>query len=130
VRRDTARVGGDVEEHLRRGGCVTVFLEGGAGSGADVRPFRSSLVAGAVAAGAPCVPVALRYALPEDPDLDPGEVVAWTTDEFLAHAWRLLTVRRIDAEVTFLPPRTGTDRKRLARELEIDVRAVIERAPR
>jgi len=130
VRRDTARVGDDVEHHLRLGCRVTVFLEGGAGDGRSVRPFKSGLVSAAVAAGAPCVPVALRYTLPRDPDLDPGEVVAWTSDEFLAHAWRLLALRRIDAEVMFLPPRTGTDRKRLARELESDVRAVIERAPR
>jgi 1-acyl-sn-glycerol-3-phosphate acyltransferase len=127
VRRDTANVGGEIARHLRAGGSVTVFLEGGAGAGTEVRKFRSSLVAGAVAAGAPCVPVALHYTLPEDPDLDPSDAVAWTQGDFLPHARRLLRLRRIDAEVTFLPPRTGTDRKRLARELEDDVRAVVEK---
>ena len=127
VRRDTASVGDAIARHLRAGGCVTVFLEGGAGSGATVRRFRSSLLAGAVTTGMPCVPVAVRYTLPEDPDRDPGEAVAWTAGDFLPHAGRLLRLRRIDAEVTFLPPRTGADRKRLARELESDVRAVVEK---
>ena len=124
VRRDAKRVAGEIER-LLRGGCrVTAFLEGGDSDGRDVRPFRSPLVSAAVAAGAPCVPVALRYSLPRDPGLDPGALVAWTSDDFVGHAWRLLALRRIDAHVTFLAPRTGTDRKRLARELEADVRAV------
>jgi 1-acyl-sn-glycerol-3-phosphate acyltransferase len=122
VRRDAVRVGADVERHLRLGCRVTVFLEGGAGDGVSVRPFKSALVAAAVAARAPCVPAAISYSLPADPDMDPSRVVAWATGDLLPHVGRLLTTRRIAAKVAFLPPRTGADRKHLARELEADVR--------
>ena len=129
IRRDAARVGGDVEQHLRGGRCVTAFLEGGAGRGDEVRPFKSALAEAPALTGAPCVPVALRYTLPLDPALDPGTVVAWIDDDFVAHAWRLMRTRRVCARVTFLPPRSGADRKELARLLERDVRAAIRDTP-
>jgi len=130
VRRDAARVVDDVGDRLRRGLNVTAFLEGGAGNGVVVRRFRSPLVQAAAATGAPCVPVAIRYRLPADPGLDPGAAVAWVDDGIVGHFWRLLRVRRIDARVEFLPPRTGTDRKQLAQTLEDDVRAAIDAGDR
>ncbi len=123
IRKDAARVGDAIERDLRLGGRVTAFLEGGAGDGTHVRPFKSALVQAAVAAGVPCVPVALRYELPAGLGLDAATAVAWIDGGFFGHLWRLLHVRRIDAKVSFLPPRTGTDRKALARALEGDVRA-------
>jgi 1-acyl-sn-glycerol-3-phosphate acyltransferase len=125
VRRDTARVGGEIGEALRDGFRVTAFLEGGAGPGTEVRPFRSALLESAVAAGTPCTAVAIRYELPRDPALDPSEVVAWTEGGFVPHVVRLVRARRIVAHVTFLPPRTGADRKELARLLEADVAAAL-----
>jgi len=127
VRRDTASVGGRIGDELRGGFRVTAFLEGGAGPGTTARPFRSALLEPAVAAGAPCVPVAIRYTLPRDPELDPSAVVAWTDGPFIPHVVRLARVRRIVADVTFLPPRTGADRKELARLLEADVAASLAR---
>jgi 1-acyl-sn-glycerol-3-phosphate acyltransferase len=125
VRRDAVRVRGEVERRLRMGNRVTVFLEGGAGDGSVVRPFKSALVSAAVAAGAPCVPVALTYAVPGG---DPRTDVAWTTQAFGAHAMRLLSLRRVEARVTFLGPRTGANRKEIARDAEGSVRAVVEGA--
>jgi len=125
VRRDAARAVDDVVDRLRRGLCVTAFLEGGSGTGVVVRKFRSPLLQAAAATGAPCVPVAIRYRLPADPGLDPSATVAWVDRGIAGHFWRLLHVRRIDARVEFLPPRTGTDRKRLARLVEDDVRAAM-----
>lgn len=125
LRKDAARVGGEIERHLRLGCTVTVFLEGGAGTGVDVRPFKPALVESAVATGTPCVPVAIRYRLPRDPGADPSRVVAWLDGGFLPHLRRLAATKRIDATVSFLPPRTGTDRKELARRLEEDVRAAV-----
>jgi 1-acyl-sn-glycerol-3-phosphate acyltransferase len=121
-RSDAARVAPQVEEHLRRGCRVTVFLEGGAGRGDVVRPFRPSLLEAAVATGAPCVPVLVRYSLPRDPGLDPGRAVAWTELSLPGHFWGLLHLRRVDARIAFLAPRTGTERKALARSIEDDVR--------
>jgi 1-acyl-sn-glycerol-3-phosphate acyltransferase len=126
VRRDAARVVEDVVERLGAGAAVTAFLEGGAGTGVAVRPFRSPLVQAAAAIGAPCVPVAIRYRLPADPGLDPAATVAWIDGGIAGHFMRLLRVRRIDARVEFLPARVGTDRKLLARSLEHDVRAAVD----
>ena len=125
VRRDAGRVVEDVVDHLRRGHCVTAFLEGGSGTGVDVRRFRSPLLQAAAATGAPCVPVAIRYRLPADPGLDPSATVAWVDGGIAGHFWRLLHVRRIDVRVEFLPARTGADRKQLARLIEGDVRAAM-----
>lgn len=125
VARDTARVGGEIGQALGYGVRVTAFLEGGTGPGTTVRPFRSALLESAVAAGAPCTAVAIRYELPRDPELDPSKVVAWTEGGFVPHVTRLVRVRRIVAHVTFLPPRTGADRKELARQLEADVASAL-----
>jgi 1-acyl-sn-glycerol-3-phosphate acyltransferase len=124
-RRDAARVVEEIVDCLRRGRSVTAFLEGGSGTGVDVRRFRSPLLEAAATAGAACVPVAIRYLLPSNPDLDPSATVAWTDGGVGSHLWRLMHVRRIDARVEFLAPRTGTDRKTLARVLEDDVRAAM-----
>ncbi len=125
-RRDAARVGSEIERHLRLGRCVTAFLEGGSGRGDVVRPFKPPLLEAAAASGAPCVPVAIRYRLPRDPGSDPSECVAWVGEvTFTRHVWRLLHLRRIEAHVRFGAPRTGGDRKALARQLEEDVRAAL-----
>ena len=126
IRRDAARVGDEIETSLWLGSRVTAFLEGGAGDGIRVRPFKSALVEAAVTSRAPCVPVAIRYTLPANPELSPSTTVAWIDGDFTRHLWRLMGTRRIEAGVTFLPPRTGSDRKELARQLEEDVRAALE----
>jgi 1-acyl-sn-glycerol-3-phosphate acyltransferase len=122
-RRDAHRAAGDVESALRDGARVVAFLEGGVGDGTDVRPFRSSLLEGAVATGVPCAAAAIVYSLPAGAAGDVRRDVVWSEDEpFARHALRLLSLRRIDAVVRFGPPRTGTDRKALARALEDDAR--------
>ena len=126
VRRDVGVVGGEIGIHLGMRRPVTAFLEGRSGRGDDVMPFRTSLLEPAVAAGLPCIPVAVEYDMPGDPHLDSGEVVAWTGDQpFGSHVWRLLHVRRVDVVVRFLPARRGTCRKELGRLLEDDVRAAL-----
>ncbi len=127
-RRDARRVVSEIERRLRAGGRVTAFLEGGAGQGVVVRPFKSPLVQAAVAAQVPCVPAAIRYRLPRSPGIDPVATVAWIDGGFGAHLWRLMGVPRIDAHVVFGAPRIGADRKPLARGLEDDVRAAVASA--
>ncbi len=125
-RRDTHRIAESVEALLREGRALFVFLEGRAGPGDHVQPFHSSLLRAAVATGTPCVPIALRYRLPDAPDADVGTVVAWhDASPFLRHAWRLACQRRIEVDVQVLPPRTGDDRKSLAAALGNDVRKAL-----
>jgi 1-acyl-sn-glycerol-3-phosphate acyltransferase len=125
MKKDAARVRHEIEDVLRVGCRVTAFLEGGAGPGTSVAPFKSSLLGAAAATGTPCVPVALLYELPKSPGLDPTKVIHWDEGTFVGHASGLMRVPRIVAHVTFLPPRTGNDRKALARALEADVAAAL-----
>jgi 1-acyl-sn-glycerol-3-phosphate acyltransferase len=125
-RRDTRRATAEVEERLEDGLAVTVFLEGGAGDGIQLRPFRSSLLEAAVRTGVPCVPVALWYELQPDAPGPVSKVVAWADESpFLSHAWRLAGLRRVTARLRFLEPRTGTDRKALARGVESEIAAAL-----
>jgi 1-acyl-sn-glycerol-3-phosphate acyltransferase len=128
VKRDAVRAGAEVERLLHAGHRVTAFLEGGAGRGDRIRPFKSPLLEAAVATGTPCRPVAIGYRLPRNPDVDPASAIAWTDGGFGAHLFRMLRLRGIDATVTFLPARTGDDRKVLAKRLEDDVRTIVEGA--
>jgi len=125
-RRDTHRVAGEAERVLGLGARMMVFLEGSAGPGDIVRKFRSSLLQAPVSLGVPCVPVALRYTLPEHPELDTREVIAWHDHSPLhVHMWTLACSGRIDVEVRILPAREGADRKVLAAALEEDVRVAL-----
>jgi 1-acyl-sn-glycerol-3-phosphate acyltransferase len=126
-RRDTHRVTGEAVRVLGLGARLLVFLEGKAGPGDRVLPFRSSLLQAPVAEGIPCVPVALYYTLPERPELDTTDIVAWHSHLPLHHhMWRLACSGRIDVEVRILPARSGEDRKVLAKALEEDVRGALD----
>jgi 1-acyl-sn-glycerol-3-phosphate acyltransferase len=95
-RRDAARAGDDVGVWLERGFRVVVFLEGRAGPGGDVLPFRSSLLEPAVRRGVPCVGASIAYALPDDPGADVAQEVGWSDDApFGAHVLRLLRRQRL-----------------------------------
>lgn len=126
-RRDAARAGDAVGVLLDRGFRAVVFLEGRAGTGDEVLPFRSSLLAPACARpGVPCIAATLRYGVPDDPGATVARTVAWADDTpFGAHVRRLLRLRRIDVRVTFHTPRRGTDRKALAAALESDCRTAL-----
>lgn len=125
-KRDAARAADTIGEWLDRGFRVVVFLEGRNGTGDAVLPFRSPLLEPACARGVPCVPVAMRYALPRDPGATVARDVAWVDDTpFGTHAFRLAGLRGPDVSVRVGAPRTGSDRKALAAALEADVRAML-----
>lgn len=129
-RRDAARAADGIGEWLDRGFRVCVFLEGRNGDGADVLPFRSSLLAPACARGVPCVPVGIRYDTARSPGAVVARDVAWADDTpFGTHAMRLLGLDGADAHVAVGAPRTGPDRKALAAALEDDVRALATSVP-
>ncbi|MCG3135014.1 MAG: hypothetical protein HMLKMBBP_02507 [Planctomycetes bacterium] len=122
-RRDAPRAAEEMGASLDRAFRVVVFPEGRAGDGADVQPFRSPLLESACRRGVSCVPVAIRYDVPGG---DAARDVAWADDTpFGSHAWRLLGIRAVHASVRIGPPRTGGDRKAMARQLESDCRALL-----
>lgn len=115
-----------IEDRLRNGASVCVFLEGTSSGGMRLLPFYAPLVQPAIDAGAPVVPVAIRWTA-GDARIDISEDVAYWRPEhtFGPHAWRLLGLRRVRAELTFAKPinPSGQHRKLLA---EAANRAVAE----
>ena len=116
--RDTGRVNGELATWLRAGLRITWFPEGRTSDGATVAPFKSSLFQAAFLADVPCVPVTLGVATPGT-ELPVSQTVCWWSSEpFVGHFLRLLTLPRVEVAVHFgeqvIP--TG-DRKRLAQEL-------------
>jgi lyso-ornithine lipid O-acyltransferase len=122
-------------QRLLGGDAVVLFAEGTSGDHNRVLPFRSSLI-GAVRgeglATARVQPVAIHYArlhgLPLGRRWRPG--IAWYGDmELLPHLWALVRRGGIHAEVFFADAVAADgDRKLLARDAEIAIRAMIRTA--
>jgi 1-acyl-sn-glycerol-3-phosphate acyltransferase len=112
-----------VAERLRAGHSVCVFLEGTSSGGGSLLPFYPPLVQPAIDAGAPVVPVALRWR-PTSPAIDVAEDIAyWKDHTFGPHAWRLLGLTGICVEVEFgdpIPPADFT-RRSLAERAHAEV---------
>lgn len=101
-RRDTARLNRLMQEALRQGDPVAVFPEATSTDGSEVRKFHSSLLQPALDVKAALLPVAIRYgradgSLCVEAAYD-GEKSLWDTLRLM------LTQRRIDAHLYFLPP--------------------------
>lgn len=112
-RRNRLRIEHDVaqiESALNRGLDVTLFPEGTSGNGAEVLPFKRSLLTAALNAGTPVMPVTLKYF-----EID-GEafaehnrdVVCWYGHaSFFPHFFRLLSAGSVRAKVTYGTPVKG-----------------------
>lgn len=122
-RRDTARLNCLMQEALRAGDPVAVFPEATSTDGSEVRKFHSSLLQPALDVKAVLLPVAIRYARTDgslcvEAAYD-GEKSLWDTLRLM------LTQRRIDAHLHFLPPLPVDARQR--RELAQAARELIAR---
>lgn len=117
-KRDLAHAWEQIAARLRAGHSVCVFLEGTTTGGDRILLFRPGLVEAALEAGAPVMPVLIRYR-PTHPVVSVAEDVAyWKDHVFGPHAWRLAGLPPIEVDVTFgeaLRPE-GHDRKSLAEE--------------
>jgi len=117
-KRDLPHVNRQIEEALANGDGVVVFPEGTSTRGAEILPFRPSLLAPAAETGAAVRSAILRY---ETAAGDPpaSTAVCWWGDmEFTPHVAELLRLERIEAQITFLPDAVADpDRKELAEKL-------------
>ena len=121
-KRDLVRVGREIEEALEAGEGVVLFPEGTSTQGADVRPFRSSLLEVAARRNLPVRYAALRYSTGEGDPPAHRSVAWWGDATFGPHFLALLGVSRIEATVSFGDePVAETDRKLLARRLHEEV---------
>ena len=113
-RRDARRVLHEIASALEGGDTVAVFPEGTTGRGPEPLPFHANLLQAAVAAAAPVVPVALRYA---DAAARFSRAAKFVGDVSLAQSlWRLARGRGLVVHVTVLPAvaTAGAERRELA----------------
>jgi len=110
-----------VTSALHQGASVLVFPEGTSTDGQGLLPFKTALFEAAVRSGAMVQPVLLRYVKVETRPLDLSgrDLVCWYDGRsFPRHAWDLLGLRGLEAEVFFTAPiEPGADRKALAAQV-------------
>jgi 1-acyl-sn-glycerol-3-phosphate acyltransferase len=121
-KRDVLDAGQRIRDTLDAGVTVAFFPEGTSTRGERVEPFHAGLLEPAAKGGIDCLPVALGYETPHDPD-GPGWTVCWWADmTFAPHAWQLMKLRRIDATIRWAEqPVHHEDRKVLAKQLHDEV---------
>ena len=121
-RRDALRVVHHMAERLSAADVLAIFPEGTTSNGVDLLPFHANLFQAAIAAGAPVLPVALRFADAASGarSLAPCYIDA---DTLLGSVWRTLTAAPLCAVLTFGEPQSAQGRER--RAWAADVRAAV-----
>lgn len=116
-KRDIPAVNAQMDAAFEAGYVVVLFPEGRHSRGADVLPFRPSLLAPAAKSDRPIAWATLRYETgPNDPPA--SQSIPWVGVPLLGQALGLLALERIDAEISFGDEIVrGEDRKQLAEEL-------------
>ena len=107
---------------LRAGTAVTVFPEGSTWCGREQGYFRRAVFQAALDARVPVQPVRIRYLLPGGAASTAPAFVG--QDTLPASLWRVVTTRRIIAEVEVMPPLAPgahTDRRALADAAQLAV---------
>jgi 1-acyl-sn-glycerol-3-phosphate acyltransferase len=115
---DIPRVNALIAETLQRGQNIVVFPEGTSTAGANVLPFKPSLLEPAARGNFPVAYASIGYRTP------PGEMPAqlsvcwWGAMTLLPHLWGVFRLSAIEATLTFgAETLQGTDRKELAQRL-------------
>lgn len=126
-RRDIPRAGAEIIERLNAGEGVIVFPEGTSTKGDDVMPFNSSFLEFAARTDLPVSYASITYRTPVG-EASASSMVCWWEDiTFAAHMFRLFSLKRFTAVITFGDqPVRDADRKLLASELRSRVRDSFE----
>ncbi|MEI7634172.1 MAG: 1-acyl-sn-glycerol-3-phosphate acyltransferase [bacterium] len=116
----------DVEQHLKAGITVCVFLEGTSSGGASVLPFRPSMVEAALRAGAQLTPAAILWDAPLPAVVD-EDIAYWKDHRFPVHFWKFLGLRGVTATIEFGQkiPTAGLSRKTAAGHAQAAVEAML-----
>lgn len=138
----TGDVNRAIAARLMQGDALVLFAEGTTGDGLRILPFRTALIGAAQASiageGETAFLQTLTISYPRIGGLPIGRAnlpsIAWYGDmDLLPHLCDMLTLPGIDVEVTLGDVQVATpqsDRKTMARQMEIDVRASHARAMR
>jgi 1-acyl-sn-glycerol-3-phosphate acyltransferase len=121
-RRDAMRVVHHMAESLQAGEIVAVFPEGTTGDGRTLLPFHANLIQAAISAGAPVLPVALRF-VDSASGQDSDGPLYLGDDTLVGSLWRTLAGAPFVAQVRFGTPQTaqGRDRRSWAQDLHAAV---------
>lgn len=143
-RTKTGEVARGIGARLAGGDVMVLFAEGTSNDGNGVLPFRSALLGAttaAMTAESPdgtthasvwVQPVAIRYATIQGLPVGRADrpKLAWYGDmDLLPHLKAVFSLRAVDVEIIWGEPVAvvaGLDRKRLARDLEVRVRALLQ----
>lgn len=123
-KRQLAEVNRAIATALARGAGVVVFPEGTSTRGAEVLPFRPSLLAPAAEGAIPVHCATLHYATAAGDPPAHTTVCWWGNMPFAPHVRELLKLERIDATLTFHAESVSArDRKELAESARARVNA-------
>ncbi len=122
-RRDIPRAGEEIIKKLNGQEGVIVFPEGTSTKGEDVLPFNSSFLEFAAKTNLPVSYASIRYATPSGGPTPSERVCWWDDTSFLNHLWRLFSLKRFTAIITFgEEPVSDPNRKELAAHLRDKVK--------
>lgn len=122
---DSRRQVGILTDVLREGHPLVLFPEGTSSGGAEVLPFRSSLLEAATASGSETVAAALHYRVAA-PALVERDIAFWADMKLPQHLWKLLGIKSFDAVVAFGAPRVpGPNRKAECHSLHREVESLL-----
>jgi 1-acyl-sn-glycerol-3-phosphate acyltransferase len=117
-RRDIPRAGAEIIRKLSEGEGVIVFPEGTSTKGEDILPFNSSFLEFAARTDLAVSYASISYRTPEGQPPASKMICWWEDITFMAHLFRLFTLRRFTAILDFGDESVvNPDRKQLAVEL-------------
>jgi lyso-ornithine lipid O-acyltransferase len=123
-RSDVVRAGREIEMAVRQGVLVCLFAEGTSSNGTEVLPFRSSLLAPAVANGWPVAFAGIGYEL--SGGSVENEICYWGEMVLGPHLLNVLSKRSIKVCIRYgAPVAPGSSRKKLAALLRSEVAATL-----
>ena len=117
-RRDALRVIHHMGQALARGEVVGVFPEGTTSDGSGVLPFHSNLLQAALSAGAPALPVGLRFVDAASGQSSRAPIYVGD-DSLVGSLWKTLTAPPLRAIVHYGQPQpcAGQERRAWAEQL-------------
>lgn len=122
-RRDIPRAGAEIVARLNDGEGVIIFPEGTSTKGEDILPFNSSFFEFASSIDLPVSYSSITYRTPDGEPPASKMICWWDNTTFIQHLYRLLTLKRYTAIITFGEESViDPDRKQLAAELRRRVR--------
>lgn len=115
---DIPRVNALIADTLQQGQNIVVFPEGTSTKGADVLPFKPSLLEPAARGNFPVAYASISYRTPPEEVPAHLSVCWWGAMTLMPHLWGVFRLSAIDATVTFgRETLRAADRKELARRL-------------